>query len=109
MYCSYNGKIGSVEKISDYEYDLIIEDITPDKQPGTQENTESGITMYTEPYGLENISKGSRLRLLMPGYQTSGLSEEAKTWFMITGSGAPANLEGYGILNEEKDYLFLTL
>lgn len=110
LYCSYEGQIGSIEKISDYEYDLIIKgDLKLDEQHGRTEMRDGAVTEYCDPYGLENIKDGSRIRLLMPGYQTSGLSESAQSWIRMRGDDLTSNLNRYAIYNQtqETEYLFL--
>ena len=107
-FCSFEGQIGRVEKISDYEYDLIVKgDLKLDEQHGRTEMRNGTLTSYTDPHGLENIKDGSRLKLLMPGYQTSGLSNEARNWFMGRGQEAPEILDRPAIYNKGPEYLFL--
>ena len=110
LYCSYEGKIGSVEKINDYEYDLIVKgDLKLDEQHGSREVKDGMVTEYCDPYGLENVKDGSRIRLLMPGYQTSGLSDDAQSWIRMRGDDVTASLNRHGIYNrtQETEYLFL--
>ena len=81
-WCDFSGRIGEVERISEYEYALSIDEMNFAQEPGSWRNdtAEKVFYNYREPAGLEGATE---LRVYLPGRSLEGLSEEFLNMYMM--------------------------
>ena len=78
--CDFTGTFGSIRKVSDVEYALVLTDLTCAQEPGTHAVIDGAWIDYTEPYGLEG---GEEFRLYLPGRSTADFSESLQSWLKM--------------------------
>ena len=78
--CDFTGTFGSIRKVSDVEYALVLTDLTCAQEPGTHAVIDGAWIDYTEPNGLEG---GEEFRLYLPGRSTADFSESLQSWLRM--------------------------
>ncbi len=112
--CSFYGKFGNYEKITDHVYEVMVDELTYDTEPDTEDIEEGQRFIYTDAYG---ISGTDILTVYLPGTEMEDLPEEYLEWITMThfytylSDGGyerdlPMDLPFCGIYNEAEDCAF---
>lgn len=100
----FTGRFANLEKISDVEYRLTLEDLN--YAPENQEKIENGMKLITStPYGVD---KGKTFRLYLPGRSVEGISPKLKDWIPYIDKKKPAVFTVPVLHNEETGYTFVS-
>lgn len=75
--CRFTGRFTQPLKVNDFTYSMQIEDISYEKEPGTEEIIDGMLYCYAEPYGLDGAEE---ILIYMPGAPLAELPEEYKSW-----------------------------
>ena len=109
--CNFYGQLKGYKKISDYEYELNIGQVTYEKEDGDEEIDDGVRYVYTVPYGMADTRV---LRCYLPGAPLSELPEGFMSWMHMQFSGYygdswvygedyPEELSFCGLYNEAQD------
>ena len=75
--CDFTGQLTQPVRVNDYTYSVRIDEITYEKEAGTDEAVGGTHYYYTDPYGLEDAEE---LLIYLPGAPLGQLSEEFRGW-----------------------------
>lgn len=93
----FKGKFSQPEKIGDKTYKMNLESIEYTRDPGEEEVINDTHYVYTEAYGLEQITDG--LIIYEPGVPADSLPEDCKNWNFEIMFEQKTTLESWGIYN----------
>ena len=94
----YTGTFKDPKKVGEHEYTLTLESLELKRSEGESEIEDGVLVEYTEPYGLDGLKPGDKVRLLIPGFSLSDLTEEQASWFTLVEE--VGTLGRYGLINE---------
>lgn len=101
FYCAFNGRIGNIQKISEYEYTAEVTELHTEREPDETEvldNYGKILRYYTDAYG---VAESGTLHFYLPGMPTEGLPEDFLRWGWAFGEGSGDTLCYGGIYNSE--------
>lgn len=75
--CDFAGKFTEPEKVDAFTWSVRIQEISYEKEPGTEEIIDGRLYCYAEPYGLDGAEE---LLIYEPGAPLAELPEEYRSW-----------------------------
>ena len=107
----FSGKFKDPQKTGDYEYTITLDgDMELENTVGDTEIVEGVKYEYTEPYGIENLSDGNNLRVILPEHDMADMDSYGP-WLMITDwyEEGVATCPVHLLINDEKEYVFVEI
>lgn len=75
--CDFSGQFTQPVRVNDYTYSVRIDEITYEKEAGTEEVIDGTQYCYTDPYGLEDAED---ILIYLPGAPLGQLPQEFRSW-----------------------------
>lgn len=113
--CTFSGKFGNIEKINDFSYKMMLEEVKTEKAPGEAWIEDEIRYVATEPFGLNdpiNSQECTEFMFFLPDTPTDQMPEEFLNWWpyrYAQDTDPKTILSCYGILNVATNYGFFTM
>lgn len=103
--CVFSGQFTQPVKVNDYTYSMQIQEITYEKETGTEEILDGILYCYSDAYGLE---EAENILIYIPGTPLAELSEEFRWWigYQNLSDTTDTELPFYALNNEKHQYGF---
>lgn len=99
--CSYTGHFTDLKKISDYAYEMKLQDITYHDEQGMEKIVDDTRYIYTTSYCLGD---SDTFRVYLPNTPLKEFSEEVLSWLTMANGGESEVLTMYAIVDEKNGY-----
>ncbi len=106
-FCDFDGAFGEIEKVDDYTYRLVLQEIGWEYAEGDSWVEDEILHYPTTPYGLADAYE---VMLYLPGHPTADLTEDCLSWICMpqgwSMDNIPDQLECYVLYNVNEGLAF---